>query len=144
MKKEKSQAQIMLESIELQDHIVRNKLIERSQWREIALGFSANIDGVRVSSCGNKSKIEEAITKCVDMEAEIDRQIDKLIDLKREALKLIESVANATQYRILHMRYIQYMKLCSIAEAWGVPETNITTEHGRALASVQKILDSRK
>ena len=84
------------------------------------------------------------MAKCVDIEAEIDAQIDKFIDIKKDVLSVIESVNSATEYMILHMRYIQYIKLKDIALEWDEEYTNITTAHGRALASVQRILEERK
>lgn len=142
--KEKSEAQLYLEQVEKQECIIRNKLIEQQQWRDIALGITANMEGERVQSSGTQSKMADAVVKCVDMEAEIDDQIDKLIDLKKEVIQTIEQVNSATEYMILHMRYIQYIKLKDIAEKWDEDYTNITTAHGRALRSVQKILEERK
>lgn len=142
--KVKKEAQIFLEQVEKQEYIIKNKLIERKQWRDIALGITANIETDRVQSSGTKSKMSDAIDKCIDMETEIDRQIDKLIDLKKEVLEVIEAVHSATEYMILHMRYIQYIPFKEIARRWNEEYTNITTAHGRALASVQKILEERK
>lgn len=144
VKKQKSEAQIYLESVEKQESIIRNKLIEKQQWMDIALGITASMEGERVQSSGTQSKMADAVAKCVDMEAEIDAQVDKLIDLKKEVIQTIEQVHSATEYMILHMRYIQYIKLKDIALRWDEEYTNITTAHGRALASVQRILDERK
>lgn len=140
----KSDAQSYLEEVELLDARIKNKLIEQNQWRDIALGITANMEGERVqSSSTTKSKMAEAIDKCVDMEREIDSIIDNLIDLKKDVIQTIEQLDNATQYKLLHLRYIQYIPLKVIAELWGWEYTNVTTTHGRALNSVQQILDKR-
>lgn len=144
MKRQKSEAQIYLEQVEKQECIIKNKMIERQQWMDIAMGITANMEGERVQSSGSQSKMADAVVKCVDMEAEIDRQIDKLIDIKKDVIQTIEAVHSATEYMILHMRYIQYIKLKDIALKWDEEYTNITTAHGRALASVQRILEERK
>lgn len=144
MKKQKTEAQLFLEQVWKQECIIKNKLIEKQQWMDIALGITQSMEGEVVQSSGSKNKMGDAVAKCVDMEAEIDAQIDKFIDIKKDVLQVIEQVHSATEYMILHMRYIQYIKLKDIALEWDEEYTNITTAHGRALASVQKILEERK
>ena len=121
------------------DSIIKNKLIEKQQWKDIALGITANMDGERVQSSGGKSKMADAINKCVDMESEIDSLIDKLIDTKKEVIQTLERLDSPTEYKLLHLRYIQYTPLEVIADMWGVPYTNITTTHGRAVKHVEAI-----
>lgn len=51
---------------------IKNKLIEKQQWKDIALGITANMDGERVQSSGTKSKMADALVKCIDIETEIN------------------------------------------------------------------------
>ena len=83
-------AQDFLRQVRKLDLQITNKLIEQQQWKDIALGITANMDGERVQSSGAKSKMANAVEKCVDMEAEIDSLIDKLIDTKKEVIQTIE------------------------------------------------------
>ena len=142
--RKKSDAQIYLSQPERLDAQIRSKLVEKQQWRDMALGITANMEGERVQSSGTKSKMANAIEKCVDMEREIDALIDKLIDTKKEVISTIEQVSSASEYELLHMRYIQYIPLKDIAVMWKTEYTNITSCHGRALKSVQSVLDERK
>ena len=134
---------MFLERVEMIDSIVKNKLIEQRQWKDIALSITANMGGERVQSSGSKSKMADALNKCVDMESEINALVDKLIDTKKEVIAILEQLDNPTEYRLLHLRYIQYVDLKDIAEKWDVEYTNVTTTHGRALAHVQEILDRK-
>ena len=143
MSKKNDEAQAYLAQVEMIDSIIRNKLIEQQQWRDIALGITANMEGERVQSSGSQSKMQDAINKCVDMEAEIDGLIDRLIDTKREVIATIEQLESPYEYRILHAKYIQFIDLVDISEQWNREYTAITTAHGRALAHVQEILDRR-
>ena len=133
-----------LKQVERLDVRIKNKLIEQQQWRDIALGITANMEGERVQSSGAKSKMADAIEKCVDLEAEIDSLIDNLVDTKKEVIQTIESLDSATEYNVLHMRYIQYKSLQEIADHYGRDYGWATTTHGRALKSVQEILDLKK
>lgn len=117
--RDKSEAQKYLEQVEKLDAIIKNKLIERAQWRDLALGITAQMDGERVQSSGAKDKMASAVEKCVDMEAEIDRAVDNLIDTKKEVIQTIEELYSATEYNVLHMRFIQYKTLEEIADHYG-------------------------
>ena len=130
-----------LKQVRKLDLKIKNKLIEQQQWRSIALGITANMDGERVQSSGAKSKMSDAIDKCVDMEAEIDRLVDELIDTKKKVIAVIEQLDSATEYDVLHRRYIQYQSLQDIADHYGYDYGWATTTHGRALKNVQDILD---
>ena len=141
--RKKSEAQVFLEQPEKLDIQIRNKLIEKQQWHDIALGITANMDGERVQSTGGKNKMADAINKCVDMEAEIDSLIDELIDTKKDVIQTIEKLDSPTEYNILHMRYIQYMSLQDIADHYNRDYGWATTTHGRALKSVQEVMEAR-
>ena len=136
-------AKCFLSQVKKLDLQIKNKLIEKQQWKDIALGITANMDGERVQSSGAKSKMADAIEKCVDMEAEIDSLVDKLIDTKKEVIQTIEQLDSPTEYDILHRRYIQFMSLQEIADYYGRDYTTITTAHGRALKNVQALLERK-
>lgn len=136
-------AKLFLSQVKKLDLQISNKLIEIQQWKDIALGITANMDGERVQSSGAKDKMASAIEKCVDMESEIDSLIDRLIDVKKEVIQTIEQLDSPTEYDILHKRYIQFMGLQDIADSYHRDYTTITTAHGRALKNVQAILDGK-
>jgi DNA-directed RNA polymerase specialized sigma24 family protein len=141
--RKKSEAQAFLEQVEKLDTIITNKLIEKQQWKEVALGITANMDGERVQSSGAKDKMASAVERCVDVEAEIDSLVDKLIDTKKEVIQTIEKLYSPTEYNVLHLRYIQHKSLQEIADHYGRDYGWVTTTHGRALKSVQDILDRK-
>ena len=136
------EAKTFLRQVEKLDLRIKNKLIEQQQWREIALGITANMEGERVQSSGSQSKMADAINKCVDMEAEIDRLIDELVTIKKEVIEAIEKIDSPVEYDLLHRRYIQFQSLQEIADHYGYDYGWATTNHGRALKSLQVILDN--
>lgn len=122
---------------------IKNKLIEQQQWRDIALGITSNTEGEKVQSSGVKSKMADAINRCVDMEAEINSLIDKLIDTKKDVIQTIERLDSATEYNVLHLLYIQGKDLQEVADQYGKEYGWATTVHGRALKNVQAILERK-
>lgn len=122
------------------DLLISNKLVEKEQWKSIALGITANMEGERVQSSGSQQKMADALNKAMDIEKEIAALIDRFVDTKKEVIQTIEKLP-AEQYDICHKRYIQGIALKDIAELKNKDYTTITTTHGRALANVQAILE---
>lgn len=140
----KSKAQVFLERVEMVDTIIENKLIEQRQWKELALSITANMDGEKVKSSGSQSKMADAVIKCIAMEDEISETVDRLIKEKQKTVQTIEKLYSPTEYKILHMRYIQYISLTDIADKLNREYTWVTTTHGRALKHLQSILEKEK
>lgn len=139
--KKKSEAQIFLERVEKLDVLIENKQIEQRQWQDLAMRITANMDGERVQSTGSKSKMADAVERCLGIADEIADTIDNLIADKQKVIKVIEQLYSPTHYKILHLRYIQYMELNDIADYLDKDYSAITTAHGRALKQVQAILN---
>lgn len=136
-------AKEMLREIEMIDLKIKNKLIERHQWLDVALGITASMDANKVSSSTSTSRMADAVGKCIDMEAEIDELVDALVDAKRSVIAAIEQLDSAVEYNVLHLKYIQYMDLQEIAEKYHKDYSWATTTHGRAIRNLQKLLDSK-
>lgn len=123
---------------------IRNKLIERQQYQDIALGITASMEGSRVTASGSKSKMSDAVNHLVDVETEIDDLVDRLIDAKKEVIATIERVENPTWYNILHMKHVQYMSLTQIADHYGKPYDWAKTNLHRAREEVRKIKENSR
>lgn len=136
-------AKKFLQQLKKLDYMITNKIIEKEQWMTIATGTTAQMGGERVQSSGSQQKMADAVGKYIDMEKEIDRIIDELVDTRQDVINVIETL-NATEYDLLHKIYVQYMTLDDVADLYEKSYSWVTTVHGRALKNVQKILDSRK
>ena len=132
-----------LRQVEKLDLRIKNKLIEQRQWRDIALGITANMDGERVQSSGAKSKMADAVDRCVDMEAEINSLVDKLIDTKKEVVQTIERLDSPIEYDVLHKRFIQYKTLQQIADEYKKDYGWAKSTCKRAVRHVQALLDEK-
>ena len=121
--------------------LINNKLIEKKQWMDVALNITGNMDGERVQSSGARSKMAEAVEKCVAVEEEIDSLVDELIDKKKEIIATIELLPKPIEYDMLHRLYIQKQTLQEVADHYHKEYGWATTTNGRAIQSLQKILD---
>lgn len=122
--------------------IITNKLIEKEQWLDIAAGTTQQIRE-RVQSSGSKQTMADAVINYVTVEEKIDACIKEQMAAKQDILNVIEQL-NAIEYDILHKVYVQNITLCDVAIIYDKTYSWITTMHGNALKSVQKILDERK
>lgn len=125
------------------DTLINNKLAEVDHWKSVAFGTGAWSDGERVQSSGNKQKMASAVDRYVDIQAEITADIDKLINLKQEVIRTIETLPEK-EYDVLHKFYVQGMTFDEIADFHERSYSWATSVHGRALASLQRVLDERK
>ena len=125
------------------DRLVENKIAELEHWQAIATGTTTFSDGDRVQSTGNKYKMGDAIIKCIEINNEINSEIDRLVDTRKEVISTIERL-KPSEYDVLHKIYVQNKDFQEIATAKKMSYSWVTTKHGRALASLQKILDERE
>lgn len=145
-------AKEFLNQVKKWDTIIENKMIERQQWKDIAMsttaqGTNITINGIiqsmeRVQSTANPQKMADAINRYVDIEKEINQCIDALVDAKKEVVGVIEQLAT-TEYDILHKVYVQHLTLYDVADKYNKTYSWVTTVHGRALKNVQNILNER-
>lgn len=140
----KSEAQIFLEQVEKVDAIIPNKLIEMQQWYDLATSITASMNGECVQSSGSKQKMADAINKCLDVVDDLTSQVDQLKSVKTNVTQTIEQLYSPTEYKVLHMRYIQYKTLEDIdsyfkkSDGWAKVTCHRATKH------VQVVLNKKE
>lgn len=136
-------AKEFLQQVRKLDKLIENKLAEAQRWKEIANNTTVNMSGERVQSSGSHDTIANAICTYIDLDREITRCIDELIDKKKDIISVIEQLS-ATQYDLLHKLYVQNYTLQDVASMYQRDYGWATTTHGRALKHVQIILNKRE
>lgn len=132
-----------LKQLEKLDLMIKNKEIEKQQWRDVAKSTTAQMTGERVQSSGNPHKMSDAIEKYIDLEKEIDLLIRSLIEKKREIIGVIENLSTL-KYDILHKVYVQRLTLSETAEIYKRSYNWALNIHNNAIDDVQNIIDNRK
>ena len=138
----KMNAKAYLGQIKKMDKIIENKMAEAECWRNIAAGVTISNDE-RVQSSGNKQRMETAVCRYIDIQAEIDVCIDRLVAKKQEIIRLLEQLTSPEEYDLLHKIYVQQMTFQDVANKYERSYSWVTTIHGRALANLQRILDKK-
>lgn len=136
-------AKTWLQKIKRIDCMIDRKLDEASHIRDALAKITAAYDGGRGSGSGDPDKIGAAIARLDELEAEIARQIDCYVDLKREMTRIIDKVQDPMSLALLYNRYVDYKTLEQCAVDMGFSYQWTCEIEKKAIEDVQKLLDSR-
>ena len=115
------------------DQRINSKLEQVMKLRETSTKATATLSDMPRSDSPNVHRMEDTICKIIDLENEINHDIDRLVDLKREARDVIGQLSDPDQQLILELRYLCYKTWEEIADELGYCPSNIYRLHGRAL-----------
>jgi DNA-directed RNA polymerase specialized sigma subunit len=79
----------------------------------------------------------DTIAKIVDLQEEIDRDIDMLIDLKRDILTAVNAVERLEYRLVLESRYLHFRTWQEIADTLGCNIRHIYRLHDAALKKIR-------
>ena len=79
----------------------------------------------------------DTIDKIIDLQEEINRDIDRLVDLKAEIVSVIKAVNNAEYQTLLEKRYLCFMTWESIAVDMGYSIQHLYRLREKAYAEVK-------
>lgn len=111
---------------------------------KLRLSESLGRQALRFGSTENSEVKTATYEKIRALESEIDTDIDRLVDVKKEIYELTERVADLRQRMLLQLRYLQISKgrrmtWADIALYLGYDERWIMRLHRAALASAEKL-----
>lgn len=84
----------------------------------------------------NRSIVEEYTVKMIDLEREIDCEIDRLVSLKADILRTIQSLDDTECKVLLEDRYLNMMKWDEVAYDMCISLRSVHNIHSRALQLV--------
>lgn len=122
------------------DRRINSRLEMLMSLREMAAKTTGAIQADTVSHTRNVHSLEDTIAKVVDMEKQMNVDIDRLIDLKKEINSVISQVSNIACRMVLEYRYLCYHSWEDIADLMKMHIRNVYKLHGRGLQEVEKIL----
>lgn len=116
---------------------INSKLETIERLHAIATKATSTLTDMPAPASRDVRKREKVIAKIVDLEHEVDDDIDKLVDLKREIIQVIKNVDDEDCQVLLEKRYICLDEWQSIADAMHVDLRTVYRIHGKALTLVQ-------
>lgn len=143
-----------LMKIRAMDVMIDSSIEELEVLQTLACKTTASFGGERVQSSGNSQKVEIYAVKILAQKQKINDEIDRFVDFKEEARKLVNESCDADCNKLLKLRYfgkknektekIEYWTWERIATEMGFTFKWVSGGlHQRALSQVQKGLDQK-
>ena len=138
-------AKAYLKQIELMDAKINTRLEEVERLNALATKTTSVMGGERVQSSGSQQKMADCVTRIADLKAEINKEIDKFVNIKQEILQIMDKHCDPDCINLLYSRYFQYKPWEQIAVELSFTYKWVSGGlHQRALSQVQKGLDERE
>ena len=118
------------------DQRINSKLEQVASLNELATKCTSTLTGMPRNPNRSTSTMADAVGKIVDLQAEINSDIDRLVDLKREMVRLIKAVNNTECQTLLELRYLCFKTWEQIAVDMGYTTRNIHLLHKKALEMI--------
>lgn len=119
------------------DQRISSKLEQVMKLREAATKATATLSDMPRPDSPNIQAMESTICKIVDLEREINEDVDRLIDLKAEARRVIQQITEPDQQLVLELRYLCYKPWTEIMSEIGYSEATLYRLHGEALKKIR-------
>ena len=119
------------------DRRINSKLEQLSALRDMATKTTSIMNDDVVSRTRNVHSMQDVIAKIIDMQAEINADIDRLVDLKRDIMQVVKAVDNPELQTLLELRYLCFKDWPDIACEMHCSESNVYKVHSRALQAVR-------
>lgn len=137
-----SEAKEYLERIQKADKRINRKLKQLTALNCIVTRITPVLkDSGGLGGTGNHDKIGNAVAKIADLQEEINRDVDNLVDMKREAYAILNLFDDDDYYDVLEMRYLRKMSFEMIAVEKHWSKRWAEKMHGRALQVFDKALE---
>lgn len=116
------------------DQRINSKIQQVAALNDLATKATSTLTGMPRNPNHATSSMEEAITKIIDLQAEINQDIDTLVDLKRDLSATIKAVGDTEYQTILEKRYLCFLSWEQIAVDMGYELRYLHKLHSRALS----------
>ena len=118
------------------DQRIDAKIAQVASLNELATKCTSTLTGMPRNPNRGTSTMADAVAKIVDLQAEINRDIDRLVDLKREMVAVIKAVSHIEHQTLLEKRYLCYQTWEQIAVDMGYSVRQVYRLHDEALEDV--------
>ena len=97
------------------DQRIDAKIEQVMSLRNLAAKATSTLSDVAPSGTRNVHRMEDIVIKIIDLEEEINADIDSLVDLKREIMRVIKALPNPEYQTLLELRYLCFKSWEQIA-----------------------------
>ena len=119
------------------DAQINAKIKQVEQLNYLATSATSVLSGMPHNPNKATSKMADIVGKIVDLQAEINHDIDTLVDLKRDIAKRISAMTDMEQQTLLEKRYLCFHTWEQIGVDMGYNVRHLYRIHEEALEKVQ-------
>ena len=118
------------------DQRINSKIEQVASLNELATKCTSTLTGMPKNPNRASSTMADAVAKIIDLQSEINRDIDRLVDLKREIVTVIKAIKNPEYQTLLEKRYLCFLTWEKIAVDMGYDLRWLYRIHKRALDEI--------
>ena len=119
---------------------INSKLEQISSLRSLATKATGVLSDMPKGGSGSSSRLEEIVGKIVDLENEVNADINRLIDFKKEVTLQVKEMERPEFQIVLELRYLCFRSWEEIAEEMNYSINHLHRLHNAALEAFAKIL----
>lgn len=118
------------------DQRINSKLEQVESLNGLATKVSSTLTGMPKNPNRATSTMADAVAKIIDLQEEINNDIDRLVDLKREMVTVIKAVVNKESQTLLELRYLCFRTWEQIAVDMGYNVRHVYRLHDEAVEKI--------
>ena len=118
------------------DQRINSKLQQIESLRSLTQRVTVAYGGEVVSHTRNVTSMQDTIVRLMQAEEELNREIDRLVDLKAEIMCVIKAVASPEHQTLLELRYLCFKPWKVIADRMGYNVRHVYRLHDEAVESI--------
>ena len=115
---------------------INSKLEQIQSLRELATKCTPFLTGMPKTPNQDGSLRADTVLKIIDLEKELQKDIDRLVDLKKEIMAVVKAVDNMECQTLLEQRYLCFKSWEQIAVDMGYNVRHVYRLHDEALQKV--------
>ncbi|NBK26591.1 MAG: hypothetical protein EOM68_31845 [Spirochaetia bacterium] len=119
---------------------INSKLDHLGTLREMSTKATITLSDMPRSSSPNLYQMQDIISKIIDLEHEINRDIDRFVDMKREYMWIINEIRNPVFQLVMEQRYLCCRTWEKISEELGYEMRSLHRLHGEALKVAERLI----
>ena len=118
------------------DQRINSKIEQIGSLNDLAKKCTSTITGMPHNPNKGNDSMATAVVKIIDLQEEINKDIDALVDLKKEIYSVIQNIDNVECQTLLELRYLSFKTWEEIAVEMDYCIDNVYRLHRKALALV--------
>lgn len=119
------------------DQRINSKLEQIISLHALATKATSTLSDMPINKTESQSRMADVIAKIVDLETEINKDIEKLVEIKKNIVSTIKKVQNPELQTLLELRYLCFRTWEQIAVEMNYDLSWVHRLHNRSLNKIK-------